>query len=76
MPRRTARDYTLNRRISEIISETDKKSTAIADKAGIERTTFSRILHCKRPLYADEIQPICTAIGISVKELFAEGGIS
>lgn len=72
MPRRTDRDYTINRRIQKIISETDKKSTAIADKAGIERTTFSRIIHCKRPLYADEIQPICAAIGISVKDLFTE----
>lgn len=64
------RDYSVNQRISEIIKNEDKRPSAIADKANIRRDTFSRILRCQRPLYADEIIPICRAVGISVDELF------
>ena len=66
------RDYTVNKRLKKIIDDEDKRTTAIADKAGIRRDTFSRILKCKRPLFADEIIPICSAVGISVEELFDE----
>lgn len=64
------RDYSVNQRIREIIKNEDKRPSAVADKANIRRDTFSRILRCQRPLYADEILPICKAIGISVSELF------
>jgi hypothetical protein len=64
------RDYSVNQRIREIIENEDKRPSAIADKANIRRDTFSRILRCQRPLYANEIMPICKAIGIGVDELF------
>lgn len=64
--------FSTNRRVRSIIKENDKKSTAVADRAGIRRDTFSRIINCKRPLYADEILPICKALGVSVSELYAE----
>lgn len=64
------RDYSVNQRIKKIIENEDKRPSAIADKASIRRDTFSRILRCQRPLYADEITPICKAMGISVNELF------
>lgn len=65
------RDYTINKKIAQVIEESDKKPTAIADKANIRRDTFSRILHCKRPIYSEEIVPICNAIGISVSFLYS-----
>lgn len=64
------RDYSVNQRIKEIIDNEDKRPSAIADKANIRRDIFSRILRCQRPLYADEIVPICNAVGIAVDELF------
>ncbi len=64
------RDYSVNERIKQIIENEDKRPSAVADKAKIRRDTFSRILRCQRPLYADEIVPICKAVGISVNELF------
>lgn len=66
------RDYSVNKRIKEIIDKEDKRPSAIADKANIRRDTFSRILRCQRPLYADEIVPICNAVGIQVDDLFEE----
>lgn len=64
------RDYSVNKRIKQIIENEDKRPSAVADKAKIRRDTFSRILRCQRPLYADEIVPICKAVGISINELF------
>ena len=64
------RDYSVNERIREIIENEDKRPSAVADKAKIRRDTFSRILRCQRPLYADEIVPICRAVGISINDLF------
>jgi len=66
------RDYSVNRKIKEFIEETDKKPSAVADKAGIRRDTFSRIINKKRVVYADEILPICSALGVSVGYLFGE----
>lgn len=68
------RDYSINRRIREYIDTNDKRPTAIADKSGIRRDTFSRIINCKRPLYAEEIMPVCNALGIAVSCLFNEKG--
>ncbi len=67
-----SRDYIINQKIKKIIDDESKKPTAIADKAGIRRDTFSRIIRCQRPLYADEIVPICDAIGITIEDLFKE----
>ena len=62
--------YSTNRKVRELIVAKDKKITAVADRAGIRRDTFSRIVNSKRPIYAEEIKPICKAIGVGVEELF------
>lgn len=62
--------YTVNRNIKRIIDKEDKRSGAVADKAGIRRDVFSRITHCKRPVYADEVIPIATALQVPIEELF------
>lgn len=66
------REYAVNRRIKEFIVENDKSKSAIADKAGIDRGVFSRIVNMKRSVYAQEVLPICKALGVSVEYLFEE----
>lgn len=61
--------YVINRVVFEHLKKNDKKSGAIADKAGIRREVFSRILHCRRPIYAGELIPIINAAGLSLEEV-------
>ena len=63
--------YAINRAVFDHLQKNDKKSTAVADKAGIRREVFSRIIHCRRPIYADELIPIITAAGMSLEEVIA-----
>ena len=62
--------YVVNRNIKRIIDDADKRPSAVADKAGIRRDIFSRIMHCKRPVYADEVIPIAAALQVSIEDLF------
>lgn len=64
------RGYEVNKALKRHIEENAKKPSAIADRAGIRRDVFSRIINCKRPVYADEVPGICAAMGISVEALF------
>lgn len=63
------RDFQINQRLSRFIVENDKRPSRIADKAGIRRDTFSSILGSRRPVYAEEVVPICNAAGCSVEYL-------
>lgn len=67
-----AQEYVVNKNIKKLINSLDKKPTAVADRAGIRRDTFSRIINCKRPVYADEVIPIALAMGVTIEDLFAE----
>ena len=70
-----AQPYIVNRNIKRIIANADKRPGAVADRAGIRRDIFSRIMNCKRPVYADEVLPIAAALQVSVEDLFqVEGG--
>lgn len=60
--------YSVNRRIKKFIDDNDKRSSAIADKAGIRRDIFSRIICCRRMIYAEELIPILNALGMPLKE--------
>lgn len=60
------RDYRINERLSMFIIQNDKKPSILADKAGIRRDTFSAILSSRRPVYAEEVVPICSAVGCSI----------
>lgn len=62
--------FVVNKNIKKILEAEDKKHSAIADKAGIRRDVFSRIVHCRRPVYADEVIPIANAMGVSINALF------
>ena len=67
--------FVVNRNIKKILDAEDKRPSAVADRAGIRRDIFSRIVHCKRPVYADEVIPIARAIGVSIEELFRSDGV-
>lgn len=47
------------------------KQVAVAQKAGIPKTTFNAIMNGKRTLYADDLRAICLALNVS-PELFIE----
>jgi len=64
------REYELNRSLKRHLDETAKRPSVIADRAGIRRDVFSRIINCKRPIYADEVPGICAALGVTVEALF------
>jgi transcriptional regulator with XRE-family HTH domain len=64
------RNYEINRRIRKLMGCNDKKPEAVADRAGIRRSTFSRIINEKRPVFADEIPHMAAALGCSIEELF------
>lgn len=38
----------------------------------MRKDTFSRIINCRRPVYADEVIPLARALNVSVEELFRE----
>lgn len=60
------RDYSINERLRQFITEHDKMPSRIADKAGIRRDTFSNILSCKRVIFAEEVPKIAEAAGCTV----------
>lgn len=66
---RSVRTFETNKLLLDYINLKCIKPTAVADKANIRRDTFSRILACQRPIYADEIVPICEAMDISIDVL-------
>lgn len=63
------RDYSINERLREFLTEHDKMPSRIADKAGIRRDTFSNILSCKRVIFAEEVPKIAEAAGCTVEYL-------
>ncbi len=47
------------------------KQVAVAQRAGIPKTTFNAIMNGKRTMYADDLRAICLALNVS-PELFIE----
>lgn len=64
--------YTINRKIQKFVKDNDKKVGAVADKAGIRRDVFSRIINCRRPIYAEELVPILNALGMPLDGVIKE----
>lgn len=62
--------FVVNKNVKKIINDEDKRPGAVADKAGIRRDVFSRILHFKRPVYADEVIPLARALQVNIEDLF------
>ena len=45
------------------------KITSVADKSGIRRDTFSRILNGNRRIYAEDVAVICKSLDVSFEFL-------
>lgn len=59
--------------LQRFIEDNCLKQSAIAEKAGIRKDTFSRILNGKRRVFGEEIASICIALGKSFDELLNYG---
>lgn len=70
------RSYAANLVLKKIIEKKCVSKAKLAAAAGMRADILSRIVNCKRPIYADEIAPLCNALGIPVNELFSEDGKS
>lgn len=66
------RSFSPNLALRKIIEKKCVSKTKLAAAAGMRADILSRIVNCKRPLYADEIAPLCEALGISINELFID----
>ena len=58
-------------KLRSYIDERGLPCLAIAQKSGIQGTTFQAIMGGKRPLYAEELRAICLALNVS-PELFID----
>ena len=58
-------------KVRKYIDDHGMKQVAIAEKAGISKTTFNAIMNGKRTMYADDLRAICLALNVS-PELFIE----
>ena len=63
------RDYSINERLRDFLTQHDKMPSRVADKSGIRRDTFSNIISSKRVVFAEEVPKIAEAAGCSVEYL-------
>ena len=54
-------------RVREYINERGIKQVVVAKKAGIPVATFSAIMCGRRTLYANDLEAICAALGVSAE---------
>ena len=66
------RSFLPNVALKRIIEKKCVSQTKLAVAAGMRMDTLSRIVNSQRPLYADEVVPLCEALGIPVNELFID----
>jgi Bacterial regulatory proteins, lacI family. len=55
--------------LQKYINDNCLKKSAIAEKAGVRKDTFSRIINGKRRVFGEEIASICMAIGKSFDDI-------
>ena len=64
--------YLLNRNIKRVLKEKGVMQKEFAVRLGISEQVAGKIVNSRRVIYADEIKPICNALGVSVSELYEE----
>lgn len=64
--------YLLNRNIKRVLKEKGMLQREFAVRLGISEQVAGKIVNSRRVIYADEIKPICSALGISVSALYEE----
>lgn len=64
----------VNKRIKTVMEQKRLRACVVEDRARMKRGVISRIIAGKRKVYAEEVLPICYALGVSVECLFNETG--
>lgn len=54
------------------IADLDAQASTVARDAGIPKATFSRLLHGQRPIYLEQLDAICAALGLDLGWLLDE----
>ncbi len=63
------RDDSVNLRLRQLIHERGIKQKTLALRCGMKYQDLSRAVNGRRPIYAHELWPIASALGVSVNAL-------
>lgn len=63
------RTFAANIALKELLETKCVSHAKLAAAVGMRTDILSRIINCKRPIYADEVQPFCRALGVSVTDI-------
>lgn len=63
------RDLTVNARLRAVMERKRMKQTALSRAAGIRYQSLHRAVNGRRPIYADELLPLCRALGVGPEAL-------
>lgn len=63
------RDLSVNRQVARLLDERKMSTVRLAVLSGIPYAHLGRALRGERPIYADELQPLARALGVSVDTL-------
>ena len=64
--------FTVNKNMGRLLRQMGKSQASVSRRSGISSAVLSKIVRCKRKVYADEVVPIATAMGVSVESLFMD----
>ena len=62
----------LRESIRGLIAASGMKQKVVAERAGMSEAVFSNIVRGRRKVYADEVEGLAKALGVSIEELFAQ----
>lgn len=62
--------YVVQKNIRKYLHLRKMKAKELAERVGMSPQVISNIVNCKRKVYADEIMPICKALGVSVADIY------
>ena len=63
------RDDSVNVRLRQLIEDRGMKQTTLALRSGMKYQDLTRAVNGRRPIYAHELWPIASALGVSVNVL-------
>lgn len=62
--------FLVQKNIAFFLKNKGIKAKELANKVGMSPQVISNIVNCKRKVYADEILPICKALGVTVADIY------
>ena len=63
------RDLSVNRQVARLLEERKMSTVRLAVLTGIPYERLCRVLMGTQPVYADELQPLARALGVSADKL-------